>query len=137
MSRGALVRKSLENQPEFSQQERLFHEISSFVEEVPVLGTHCLGEEIMKTTSLKDSPKDFFSSCFLTTGSFMAMDFSVPLEVFRFLWDHQAHTGKALVLQLPGCVAPIPWELLPWMDKPPSLSLVLRSHQSSPISDVS
>lgn len=49
----------------------------------------------------------------------MAMEFSVPLEVFRFLWDHQAHTGKALVLQLPGCVAPIPWELLPWMDKPP------------------
>lgn len=60
LSRGALVRKSLENQLEFSQQGRLFHEISSFVEEVPPLGTHCRGEEITKTISLKDSPRDFF-----------------------------------------------------------------------------
>lgn len=60
LSRGALVRKSLENQLEFSQQGRLFREISSFVEEVPPLGTHCRGEEIMKTTALKDSLWGFF-----------------------------------------------------------------------------
>lgn len=143
LSRGALVRKSLENQLEFSQQGRLFREISSFVEEVPPLGTHCRGEEIMKTTALKDSLWGFFPQLLFDDRSGWS-DWSSQFHwklfaPFGFFWDHQPLTGKALALHLPGwgCVAPISWELLPSDGQTPKLSLALRSHQSSPISNVS
>lgn len=83
------------------------------------------GEEIMKTTSLKGSPKDFFSQLLfddrkLHSNGVLSSIGRGFFASFLFSGITNLRFRKAWVLQIAGWgfVASISWELLPWMDKP-------------------